>query len=527
MNNFNAANYSEWSILSHNIRGINSSVKWNGIRCAIRESSCDVICLQETKKELFDAAYLKNFCPNHFDSFAFVPSVGNSGGSIIIWKSSKLAGNVIFQNEYAQSVEFFSNLSACSWIITNIYAPCTPQGEIDFLNWLYNITMPSNKLWLIVGDFNLIRWQDDRNKSGGNINLMLKFNEAISTLDLVEIPLHDLCYAWSNRQREPLLQRLDWFFISQEWSIVYPDTCAKTMPRDISDHVPCLVSFKSKVHKPKIFRFEIFWLEYEGFMNIFQSTWHGLPSLPDKAKKLTVKFKIARKALKDWQRSLPKIDKTVSDIKLLIEFIDNIEEHRDLSIEEWNFRDIMQNKVAELLNIQKIYWKQRASIKWITEGDICSRFFHAYATVKRRRNTIASLTDENGIIHSEHDHKSNILWDAFKSRLGSSDFLGIDFDLTDLLTRNEGLQWLDSSFSKQEIDNIIKSLPFDKSPGPDGFNTNFIKKCWHIIAQDFYDLCEKFYQEEVCLRSINGSFIVLIPKKDNPQKWEILGQYHC
>jgi hypothetical protein len=64
----------------------------------------------------------------------------------------------------------------------------------------------------------------------------------------------------------------------------------------------------------------------------------------------------------------------VSDTKLLIEFIDNIEEHRDLSIEEWNFRDIMQQKVAELLNIQKIYWKQWASIKWITEGDICSHF---------------------------------------------------------------------------------------------------------------------------------------------------------
>jgi hypothetical protein len=88
-------------------------------------------------------------------------------------------------------------------------------------------------------------------------------------------------------------------------------------------------------------------------MNILQSTWLGLPSLSDKAKNLTTKFKIARKVLKDWQRSLPKIDKTVRDIKLLIEFIDNIEEHRDLSIEEWNFRDIMQIKVAELLNIQK------------------------------------------------------------------------------------------------------------------------------------------------------------------------------
>ena len=55
---------------------------------------------------------------------------------------------------------------------------------------------------------------------------------------------------------------------------------------------------------------------------------------------------------------------------LLIEFIDIIEEYRDLSIEELNFRDLMQTKVAELLHIQKIYWKQRTSIKWITDRDI-------------------------------------------------------------------------------------------------------------------------------------------------------------
>jgi hypothetical protein len=81
----------------------------------------------------------------------------------------------------------------------------------------------------------------------------------------------------------------------------------------------------------------------------------------------------------------------------------------------------------------------------------------------------------------------------------------------------DGLQWLDSPFTKQEIDSIIAALPSDKSPGPDRFNTNFIKKYWHIISQDFYDLCEQFYQEDVCLRSINGSFIVLVPKKENPQ----------
>jgi hypothetical protein len=59
--------------------------------------------------------------------------------------------------------------------------------------------MPSDKLWLIVGDFNLIRRQEDRNKIGGDINLILKFNESISNLDLVEIPLHGLSFTWSNK----------------------------------------------------------------------------------------------------------------------------------------------------------------------------------------------------------------------------------------------------------------------------------------------------------------------------------------
>jgi exonuclease III len=131
MNSHNAVIFSDWSVLSFNGCGINSALKGNDIRCAILESRCDVICLQETKKEYFDKADLKIFCPSSFDFFCFCPSVGNSGGSITVWNSSKLVGNVIYQNEYALSVEFFSNSSNESWIITNIYAPCTPHGKLN------------------------------------------------------------------------------------------------------------------------------------------------------------------------------------------------------------------------------------------------------------------------------------------------------------------------------------------------------------------------------------------------------------
>jgi hypothetical protein len=52
-------------------------------------------------------------------------------------------------------------------------------------------------------------------------------------------------------------------------------------------------------------------------------------------------------------------------------------------------------------------------------------------------------------------------------------------------------------------------LPSDKAPGPDGFNTTFFEKAWHIIRGDMYELCEDFYNHQADLKSINYSFITL------------------
>jgi hypothetical protein len=90
------------------------------------------------------------------------------------------------------------------------------------------------------------------------------------------------------------------------------------------------------------------------------------------------------------------------------------------------------------------------------------------------------------------------------------------FDLSSLLNRVDNLDDLALPFSKEEIDDVIRGLPIGKSPGPDGFNTDFMKKCWPVISEDFYELCLVFYNKEVCLQSINGSYIILIPKIDNP-----------
>jgi hypothetical protein len=78
------------------------------------------------------------------------------------------------------------------------------------------------------------------------------------------------------------------------------------------------------------------------------------------------------------------------------------------------------------------------------------------------------------------------------------------------------LQSIAEPFTKEDIDMIVKTMPGDKAPGPDGFNGLFIKKCWHIIKNDIYDVCMDFFSGMVDLQAINNSFITLVPKVTSP-----------
>lgn len=91
-----------------------------------------------------------------------------------------------------------------------------------------------------------------------------------------------------------------------------------------------------------------------------------------------------------------------------------------------------------------------------------------------------------------HSGKADILWEAYKERLGSTNSVDLPTNLDELIQVAQNLSLLKIPFSLKEIDNVVKSLASDETPGPDGFNNDFIKRCWPIIAPDFYKLCDDF-----------------------------------
>ncbi|GKV26629.1 hypothetical protein SLEP1_g35894 [Rubroshorea leprosula] len=76
---------------------------------------------------------------------------------------------------------------------------------------------------------------------------------------------------------------------------------------------------------------------------------------------------------------------------------------------------------------------------------------------------------------------------------------------------------LTAAFSKQEIKEAIWNYDSSKSPGLDGFNFRFIKTMWEVIKSDVVNFVQEFQEHGRLVRGSNASFIVLIPKTENPQ----------
>jgi hypothetical protein len=105
---------------------------------------------------------------------------------------------------------------------------------------------------------------------------------------------------------------------------------------------------------------------------------------------------VLRRVLRLWHSQLPNPVKAIQNSKLVLLFLDILEELKDLSPQEWNFRSLVQKHIENLLEQQRLYYWQRGNIKWPTLGDENTKFFHANATIKHNKNAIRALKNASG-----------------------------------------------------------------------------------------------------------------------------------
>lgn len=336
-----------------------------------------------------------------------------------------------------------------------------------------------------MGDFNFIWSVKNRNLPGGDVNDIMLFNEIISNVGLTEIPLTGMAYTWSNMQDQPLLQQLDWVFTSTAWNLAFPNTSATALSKYISDHAPCLISIETSVPRANLFRFENFWVDMPGFQDLVQQSWNTNVRSSNQTVILNGKLKNLKRKLKFWSKRLSNLHTLITNCNEVLVFLDSIEEQRPLLIHEWNFRSILKNHILVLLKYKNEFWRKRYTARWVKFGDENASFFQASATDSYRRNKISHLKLDDNRIVTTHEEKAQALFNTYFQRMDTAVLSENHLNLNGLLHIDTDLNHLTSIPSEEEMNNIIKNMPLDRAPGPDGFNGLFLKKCWHIISADF------------------------------------------
>ena len=92
----------------------------------------------------------------------------------------------------------------------------------------------------------------------------------------------------------------------------------------------------------------------------------------------------------------------------------------------------------------------------------------------------------------------------------------------------EEIENLNRPITSMEIETVIRNLPANKSPGPDGFTAEFYQKFREERTPILLKLFQNIAEEGKLPNSFYEATITLIPKpdKDATQKKKTTGQYH-
>ena len=70
---------------------------------------------------------------------------------------------------------------------------------------------------------------------------------------------------------------------------------------------------------------------------------------------------------------------------------------------------------------------------WAIQGEEDTKYFQAHATERLCRNSITNLMLPDGDLIENHDEKAAAFYECFKNRMGVSNQLEFDFELSKLV----------------------------------------------------------------------------------------------
>ena len=190
-------------------------------------------------------------------------------------------------------------------------------------------------------------------------------------------------------------------------------------------------------------------------------------------------------------------------------------EQRDLTEDELSTRTKLISDLEKNTFFSEICWRQKSRAMWLKEGDKNMKYFHKVANSHRRHNTVHHLSI-NGVLSTDQDAIKDHI-SCFYKNLYIEETIRrpiLDDLHFDSISSEEAV-WLERPFENDEIFNVVSNMNGDKSLGPDGFSMTFYHACWPFLQDDVLAVFAKFHEYGSFQRSLNTTFLSLIPKRAN------------
>ncbi|XP_020677236.1 uncharacterized protein LOC110095870 [Dendrobium catenatum] len=445
----------------------------------------------EGDKAKKDNSCLMKFLGSNWDSFV-VPSVGFSGGLMVIWRNDLAVFSII----EASSQMILGKLevhSKGSWIVSSVYGS-TYANERKCL-WMDIGRHCSTDLPMVVGgDFNCVLSQSE--KRGGKKFFLTQgskdFNNFMIIIDLHEVRSMGPRFTWCNKKsgNAQILEKLDRCLINSSALNNINLHIVKHLSRIASDHCPILLDiYKPVENGSKDIRYEETWASYHGAVSLVKRIWlkNCLGDLPSA---LNLKIKRSLKGLFYWSKA------KFMNLNLLRDKLKN--EILEIQLEEdegWISFDRLQlfrfkiNELNVTLARLNTWWRQRAKARWMDEGDCNSSFFHTFANARRSNNWIS-------LIKTKDD----------------------EWTIPSAVISNVDQIMLDVEFTREELQEVLENSVRSISPGLDGVTFSFFKDFQDVVKGDVWLAVDHFMKSRVMDRSWKETLIVLIQKIKSPQE---------
>ena len=533
-------------IATYNVRGINNKKKKHVLFRQFKKDCIDITALQET--------YIKN--ETEFNEIVnqwtgvvhYTPGTVRSKGLITLFNPKFEVKDNDIRLIYRSDRLIISSITLDNetLFIVNVYCPCKDQEKIEFLGCLYSdikrfVADEFLSNIICLGDFN-IALQDSDIVAGQPHREAVRqsLNDFIQTLNLTDCwrILHptEKVFTWS-KQNPSSARRLDYIFVGENLASSLIESHIKTI--GFSDHRIVISKFEFVPFKngKGIYKINTSLLKDPQYCRLItleiHETLDEYNDLDPHLRWEMVKHNV-RESSQHYSRI--KARERSDENNKLKEKLQTLETQlaKDANDEDiW--RQVYEiKKKLELTELDKARGAAlRAGIKYIEEGEKCTKYFLSLEKSRSQANTIKKLKNHNGVetrtgseiveeigLHFEKIYNQNS--NSFEFVSNSIDNFCENLVLPSL--DEFEMQFCDASISEAEVVTALRSMSNGSSPGLDGISAEWYKMFWPHVRESMLECFDHSFDIGFLSESERVGVISLVHKgkdlsKDSLSNW--------